>query len=173
VELIVTVAGRTERVRVEREGELLRVQVGDRTYLVDQAAIGPRHWSILAVTAPTGGGEQFEVTALPRGAGRWWVSSARGGVLAEVADPLTHLARQGAGSRGAKRSEQVTAYMPGRVVAVLVAEGEAVRAGQGVLVLEAMKMQNEIQAEHDGTIKRVCVAAGEAVEGGDLLFELE
>jgi len=173
VELIVTVAGRTERVRVEREGERLRVQVGDRTYLVDQAAIGPRHWSILAVTAPTGGGEQFEVTALPRGAGRWWVSSARGGVLAEVADPLTHLARQGAGSRGAKRSEQVTAYMPGRVVAVLVAEGEAVRAGQGVLVLEAMKMQNEIQAEHDGTIKRVCVAAGEAVEGGDLLFELE
>jgi biotin carboxyl carrier protein len=173
VELIVTVAGRTERVRVEREGEQLRVQVGDRAYLVDQAAIGPRHWSILAVTAPTGGGEQFEVTALPRGAGRWWVSSARGGVLAEVADPLTHLARQGAGSRGAKRSEQVTAYMPGRVVAVLVAEGEAVRAGQGVLVLEAMKMQNEIQAEHDGVIKRVCVAAGEAVEGGDLLFELE
>ena len=173
MELIVTVAGRTERVRVEREGEQLRVQVGDRAYLVDQAAIGPRHWSILAVTAPTGGGEQFEVTALPRGAGRWWVSSARGGVLAEVADPLTHLARQGAGSRGAKRSEQVTAYMPGRVVAVLVAEGEAVRAGQGVLVLEAMKMQNEIQAEHDGVIKRVCVAAGEAVEGGDLLFELE
>ena len=173
MELIVTVAGRTEKVRVEREGEQLRVHVGERVYLVDQAAIGSRHWSILAVTSPTGGGEQFEVTALPRGAGRWWVSSARGGVLAEVADPLTHLARQGAGSRGAKRSEQVTAYMPGRVVAVLVAAGEAVRAGQGVLVLEAMKMQNEIQAEHDGTIKRVCVAAGEAVEGGDLLFELE
>ena len=179
MELIVTVAGRTEKVRVEREGEQLRVQVGERAYLVDQAAIGPRHWSILALssstggTSPTEGGEQFEVTALPRGAGRWWVSSARGGVLAEVADPLTHLAQQGAGSRGAKRSEQVTAYMPGRVVAVLVAEGEAVRAGQGVLVLEAMKMQNEIQAEHDGVVKRVCVAAGEAVEGGDLLFELE
>ena len=63
--------------------------------------------------------------------------------------------------------------MPGRVVAVLAAEGDAVRAGQGVVVLEAMKMQNEIQAEHDGTIKRICVAAGQAVEGGDLLFELE
>ena len=143
------------------------MQVGERSYLVDQAAVGPRHWSILA------GGEQFEVAVLPRGAGRWWVSSSRGGVLAEVADPLTHLARQGASARSARRSEQVTAYMPGRVVSVLVAEGEAVSAGQGVLVLEAMKMQNEIQAEHDGTIKRVCVAAGEAVDAGDLLFELE
>jgi pyruvate carboxylase subunit B len=166
VELVVTVAGRTERVRVERDGELLRVCVGERCYVVDQAAVGPRHWSILA------GGEQFEVAVLPRGNGRWWVSSARGGVLAEVTDPLTHLAREGAAGRGAPRSEQVTAYMPGRVVAVLVAEGDRVAAGQGVLVLEAMKMQNEIQAEHEGTVKRVCVAAGQAVEGGDLLFEL-
>jgi biotin carboxyl carrier protein len=173
MELIVTVGGRTERVRVEREGERLRVRVGEKSYDVDQAAVGPRHWSILAASTPAGGGEQFEVTVLPRGAGRWWVSSARGGVLAEVSDPLTHLARQGAASRGAARSEQVTAYMPGRVVAVLVAAGDTVRAGQGVLVLEAMKMQNEIQAEHDGTVKRVCVAAGEAVEGGDVLFELE
>jgi biotin carboxyl carrier protein len=167
VELVVTVAGRTERVRVERDGDLLRVCVGERCYIVDQAAVGPRHWSILA------GGEQFEVAVLPRGAGRWWVSSARGGVLAEVTDPLSYLASQGAAARGARRSEQVTAYMPGRVVAVLVAAGDTVTAGQGVLVLEAMKMQNEIQAEHEGTVKRVCVEAGQAVEGGDLLFELE
>jgi len=167
VELVVTVGGRTERVRVEREGERLRVQVGERSYLVDHAAVGPRHWSILAE------GEQFEVAVLPRGAGRWWVSSHRGGVLAEVSDPLTYLASQGASARGARRSEQVTAYMPGRVVSLLVAEGDTVQAGQGVLVLEAMKMQNEIQAEHEGTIKRVCVTAGQAVEGGDLLFELE
>jgi pyruvate carboxylase subunit B len=167
VELIVTVAGRMEKVRVEREGERMRVFVGERVYDVDHATVGPRHWSLLA------GGEQFEVAVFPRGAGRWWVSSARGGVLAEVTDSLTHLARQGASGKGARRSEQVTAYMPGRVVSVLVAEGDAVTAGQGVLVLEAMKMQNEIQAEHEGTIKRVCVAEGQAVEGGDVLFELE
>lgn len=167
MELIVTVAGRTERVRVERAGNALRVQVGERAYEVDQAAVAPHHWSLLA------DGEQFEVAVLPRGTGRWWVSSRRGGVLAEVSDPLTHLASQGAGGKGARRREQVTAYMPGRVVAVLVAAGETVQPGQGVVVLEAMKMQNEIQAEHEGTIKRVCVAPGQAVEGGDLLFELE
>ena len=167
MELIVTVGPRTERVSVERDGERLRVCVGDKCYEIDQAAVGPRHWSIKA------DGEQFEVAVLPRGPGRWWVSSVRGGVLAEVVDPLTHLARQGGGRGGGRRSEQVTAYMPGRVVSVLVAEGAEVKAGEGVLVLEAMKMQNEIQAEHDGVVKRVCVAPGQAVEGGDLLFELE
>ena len=167
MELIVTIAGRTERVRVDREGGALRVRVGERWYDVDQAAVGPHHWTLIA------SGEQFEVAVLSRGEGRWWVSSRRGGVLAEVTDPLTHLAQQGAGGKGARRRQQVTAYMPGRVVSILVGEGDAVQPGQGVLVLEAMKMENEIQAEHDGVIKRVCVAPGQAVEGGDVLFELE
>ena len=125
-----------------------------------------------SISAALGNGDA-QVAVLPRGPGRWWVSSRRGGQLAEVTDPLTHLARQGAAGRGARRREVVTAYMPGRVVAVLVAEGEEVRAGQGILVLEAMKMENEIRAEHDGVVKRVLVAAGEAVEGGDVPFELE
>jgi acetyl/propionyl-CoA carboxylase alpha subunit len=167
MELVVTVAGRTERVRLEPEGELLRVHVGEKSYLVDSARLQPHHWSLLV------DGGQHEVMVLPRSEGRWWVSSRRGGVLVEVADPLTYLASQGAASRGGKRRERVTAYMPGRVVSVLVGEGDAVRAGQGVLVLEAMKMQNEIQAEHEGTIKRVCVTAGQAVDAGDVLFELE
>jgi pyruvate carboxylase subunit B len=165
--MVVTVGGRTERVRVERSGGELAVVVGERRYAIDQQAIAPGHWSLLV------DGQQFEVAVLSRGEGRWWISSRRGGQLAEVADPLTHLARQGAAGRGGHRRERVTAYMPGRVVAVLVAEGDTVQAGQGVLVLEAMKMQNEIQAEHEGVVKRVCVAAGQAVEGGDVLFELE
>ncbi len=167
MELIVTVGGRTERVRVERREGRLEVWVGTRRHEVDHAAVAAHEWSLVA------DGEQHEVAVLPRGPGLWWVSSRRGGQLAEVTDPLTHQARQGAGARGTRRRGQVTAYMPGRVVAVLVGEGDAVRAGQGVLVLEAMKMQNEIQAEHDGVVKRVLVAAGEAVEGGDVLFEME
>ena len=62
--------------------------------------------------------------------------------------------------------------MPGRVVEILVQEGEEVTAGQGVLVLEAMKMENEIRAEHDGTITKIHVQPGQAVEGGDPLFEM-
>ena len=89
-----------------------------------------------------------------------------------VADPLTHLAAQAAGGKGGRRQQKVTAYMPGRVVAVLVEEGQEVQAGQGVVVLEAMKMENEIRAESDGTIRQVFVTPGQNVEGGDPLFEL-
>jgi biotin carboxyl carrier protein len=166
MELIVRVGEREERVRVESTREGFRVEVGDRAYEVDRAALGPNCHSLLVA------GEQLEVTVLPRGNGRYWVGSRRGGVEAEVVDPLTHLARRTAAEKG-RRQAQVTAYMPGRVVAVLVAEGEAVRFGQALVVLEAMKMENEIRADQDGVVKRVCVAAGQAVEGGDLLFELE
>ena len=62
--------------------------------------------------------------------------------------------------------------MPGRVVELLVAEGDRVEEGQGVLVLEAMKMENEIQAEREGVIERFFVADGQAVEGGNPLYEI-
>ena len=88
-----------------------------------------------------------------------------------MVDPLTHLARQAHGAAAAG-AHQVSAYMPGRVVAVLVEEGQAVEAGQGLVVLEAMKMENEIQAEAAGVVTKILVAPGQAVEGGDPLFEI-
>jgi biotin carboxyl carrier protein len=166
VELIVRVGEREERVRVEATRDGFRVAVGAHSYEVDRVATGADRHSLLVA------GEQHEVTVLARGRGSYWVVSRRGGVEVEVVDPLTHLAREAAGEKG-QRQEQVTAYMPGRVVAVLVAAGEAVTPGQGLVVLEAMKMENEIRADHAGVIKRVCVTAGQAVEGGDLLFEVE
>ena len=63
--------------------------------------------------------------------------------------------------------------MPGRVVEVRVQAGDRVEAGQPLVVLEAMKMQNEIQAERAGTVSRVFVGAGQAVEGGDPLVEVD
>jgi pyruvate carboxylase subunit B len=63
--------------------------------------------------------------------------------------------------------------MPGRVVALLVKEGDEVAAGQGVVVLEAMKMENEIRAEHEGRITKLHVEPGQAVDTGSPLFEME
>jgi biotin carboxyl carrier protein len=63
--------------------------------------------------------------------------------------------------------------MPGRVAAVLVEAGAQVAAGTGIVVLEAMKMQNEIQAERAGVVRQIFVEPGQAVDGGDPLFELE
>jgi biotin carboxyl carrier protein len=63
----------------------------------------------------------------------------------------------------------VRAIIPGKVVEVFVAAGDAVTAGQHLLVVEAMKMQNELRAPRDGTIERVGVAPGVNIEVGDLL----
>jgi len=77
------------------------------------------------------------------------------------------------GSTGAgARDFVVRSPMPGRVVKVLVAEGDAVRAGQGLVVLEAMKMENELRARSEATVTKVHVSEGAAVEGNAVLVTL-
>jgi biotin carboxyl carrier protein len=68
---------------------------------------------------------------------------------------------------------QIKASMPGRVARVLVAPGEAVAAHQGIVVIEAMKMQNELKAARDGRIVEVRVEAGDKVASGQVLAVLE
>jgi biotin carboxyl carrier protein len=63
--------------------------------------------------------------------------------------------------------------MPGKVVRILAAEGEAVQAGQGVVVIEAMKMQNELKAPKSGTVKKIMATEGMAVIAGDTLAIVE
>ena len=67
---------------------------------------------------------------------------------------------------------EVRAIIPGRIVSVAVAAGDRVSAGQPLLVVEAMKMQNELRAPHEGTVERVTVGPGENVELGDVLVVL-
>jgi biotin carboxyl carrier protein len=63
--------------------------------------------------------------------------------------------------------------MPGKVIRVLLKEGDSVQANQGILVMEAMKMQNEIKSPKSGTVKKIGVTAGSAVNSGDLMAEVE
>ncbi len=82
---------------------------------------------------------------------------------------LRERARRGAGVASLGGPVEVRAIIPGRVVAVLVAVGESVEAGQQVLVVEAMKMQNELRAPREGAVERIGVAVGDTIEVGDLL----
>lgn len=168
MELIARHGDREERVRIESDGGALRVTVGERTYTVDAARLDGDGglWSLLLE------GGQHEVAVAAQTADRYRVSTPRGLYDVHVTDPLTHLAREAHGAAAAGAGETVAAYMPGRVTAVLVEEGAAVDAGQGVVVLEAMKMENEIDAESAGTVTKIHVEEGQAVEGGDPLFDL-
>ena len=83
------------------------------------------------------------------------------------------LERFGLDAADAGADREVTAPMPGLVLRVLVEPGQAVEAGQGVAVLEAMKMENELTAPAAGTVAAVHAAAGDAVAKGDLLLEID
>jgi biotin carboxyl carrier protein len=83
---------------------------------------------------------------------------------------LRERARRGREEVGHSGPTEVHAIIPGVVVSVSVAPGDAVTAGQQLLVVEAMKMQNELRAPRDGEIERVAVGAGTTIEVGDLLL---
>ncbi len=71
------------------------------------------------------------------------------------------------------RVASLTAPMTGKVITVLAGEGEAVREGQGLVIIEAMKMQNELKSPKSGTVTTCNVQEGEIVNGGELLFEID
>lgn len=87
-------------------------------------------------------------------------------VAAPAAAPVAAPAKTGAGSIS------VTSPMPGKILAVKASVGQAVKRGEVVLILEAMKMENEVVAPEDGTIASIDVAVGAAVEAGDTLATL-
>ena len=90
----------------------------------------------------------------------------------EARAALRERARRGRAEAGSSGPTKVHAIIPGVVVAVSVAPGDAVTAGQQLLVVEAMKMQNELRAPRDGTVEQVAVGAGSTIEVGDLLLVL-
>ena len=85
---------------------------------------------------------------------------------------LLERARRGREETAHGGPTEVRAIIPGRVVAVSIAQGDSVVAGQQLLVVEAMKMQNELRAPRDGVIERVGVGTGSTIEVGDLLLVL-
>jgi acetyl/propionyl-CoA carboxylase alpha subunit len=90
----------------------------------------------------------------------------------EVADPRSLQGRRGAGA-GTDGPRPVKAPMPGRMVRVLVEVGDEVEAGQALLVIEAMKMQNELKSPKAGRVARIAVGVGDAVGSGDVLVVVE
>jgi biotin carboxyl carrier protein len=121
-------------------------------------------------------GERQEKIFARRGSDRANIELTIGGFRfsPEALDERTRAIRElsGAASR-ARGPAHLIAPMPGLIVRVAVKQGDHVRAGQGVVVMEAMKMENELRAASDGIVKRVVAAPGTAVEKGALLLELE
>jgi biotin carboxyl carrier protein len=163
----VTVAGQARSVELEpKGGGQWRVVVdGKERTLEVRVGQGSFTWidGTTVVQAAVDG-------ALPRPT----VTLRRQVIPVEIADAQTAaLASAGKGRAQAAGAATVRAPIPGRVARVLVKVGDAVSAGKGLVVLEAMKMENEIKAPRDGVVKSVGCSEGAAVETGQTLVVIE
>jgi len=102
-----------------------------------------------------------------------WVPESAGVAAAGPAKKKTARAASGSGGGAGGGSGQIAVPMQGTIVKVLVEVGQAVEAGQSVVVLEAMKMENQIEADKSGTIKAVNVKPGDTVGAGDVVVVIE
>ncbi|HEY0372139.1 MAG TPA: biotin/lipoyl-containing protein [Thermoanaerobaculia bacterium] len=156
--------GVEKEVEVIRHGSGYRVRIGERWMDIDVVNVGDYVRSMRMED-----GTQFSL--IHHRDGSMHEISLGGATLhVEIIDPFA--ARRRGDEDGLGTSGIVKALMPGRVVRVLVEKGAAVRKGVGLLILEAMKMENEIQAPADGTVDEVFVTAGQTVEAGTDLVHI-
>jgi len=168
----IEVNGRTRSVAIERAGTdgRFRVTVDGRTTLVEAQPSGAFALSLLF---PESGHAAARVAIAP-GSAPGELLAYLGGRIAPIAVNARRTGRGGADAAGVPHGEQrITAPMPGRVVRVLVAAGDEVEARQPVVVVEAMKMENELRSLKAGRVKDVAVAAGNSVEAGRVLVIID
>jgi biotin carboxyl carrier protein len=161
----VEINGAPARLEMRREGSRCTFRLnGDPEQHADCTHPEPGVYSILW------SGRSYEAR-VERNAGGMTVSV--NGICCEVriSDPRRWRGRGGAAAGGGR--QLVTALMPGKVVRLLVQAGDAVDAGQGVAVVEAMKMQNEMKAQRPGKVVSVTVREGAAVAAGETLVVIE
>ena len=177
----VEVNSRIRRVEVERAAAGVIVTVDGHRHIADVTIINGI-WSIILDSSRSEGGvrRSYEVAIAeqPPGSGRLTIHvdgrpvSANVGVARRSWGRRGHEGGSGNPATGAG-PQAVIAPMPGKVVKVLVAPGDVVAARQGVVVVEAMKMENELRAPRAGTVARINVSEGSSVEAGTVLALIE
>jgi biotin carboxyl carrier protein len=170
VQYEVDIDGRLRQVQVHRAGDRFLVAVDGREWLVDASRVDGHMWSLL-IARP---GEietafaSHEVTfAADPATGQMRVGVGATPVPAALNNRRRWGKREDAAATGPQR---VIAPMPGKIVRVLVAPGQAVEPRQGLVVVEAMKMENELKAARAGTVAEVAVREGQSVDAGALLL---
>jgi biotin carboxyl carrier protein len=164
VRLIARHGGDEIPVEVERYGNGYRVRLGDRWLVADLVNAGPYIRSLRLED-----GTQLSL-AHAREGNTHQISLADSTIYVEISDPLSLRRKRREDETG--EGGLIKALMPGRIARVIVSQGESVRKGAGLLVLEAMKMENEIQAPSDGVVEAIFVEAGQTVEGGAELVHI-
>ncbi len=158
-------------VRIGKQTCVVEVERGDGGWLfaldsqpldADGVEIAPNTFSILLR------GQSHEIRITPGPDGTLTLQTGIEEFTAEVIDPRAWSGRRHTAVQ-AEGSQQIVAPMPGKVVRLLVKPGDTVEAGQGLLVIEAMKMQDEIRSPKSGVVERLLAREGQAVNAGEVL----
>ena len=166
--LVFEVNGVVRRVQVEQQGSRYTVTLDDVRHVLDAAEIEPGRWSLLFDAARHS--HEVVVRAGHGGAAAVIVDGAV--VPIRVLDPRKRRRGGGAADAGVDGPVRIAAPMPGKVVRVLVRAGDTVTARQGLVVVEAMKMENELRAPRAGIVRDVQAREGASVEAGALLLTI-
>jgi len=153
-------------VELEAEGESYRVSLDGQVVSVDATLIAEGTVSVLL------DGQSFVVHITPSLDGKIKLQTGPHEYTAELLDPRAWRGRRH-GALEAEGRQQITAPMPGKVIRVLVNAGDEVEAGQGLVVVEAMKMQNEIRSPKKGKVERLQAKEGQNVNAGEILVWVE
>ena len=153
-------------IEIRREGDKVFATVNDRSYELE--ASGPEPNVFLLKHE----GRIYEVYVSPGTAGASHVRLGAAEFEISVHDPK-RLRGSGSGHEQGEGLAEIKTAMPGKVVRVLVESGAEVKKGDGIIVVEAMKMQNEIRSPKDGIAKEIRVSVGSTVNAGEILAVIE
>lgn len=159
--------GSSREVDVERRGEVFEVELDGRSHRVELVRLDGAFASLRYPDS----GRCFQITYHHHTNGSWRVGVGTREFDLSVLSPAEAV-EELSGDRDSGPS-RLTAPIPGKVVAVKVSPGDEVVTGQALIVLEAMKMENELAAEQAGRVTAIHVADGATVESGELLVEIE
>jgi biotin carboxyl carrier protein len=161
--------------RLGREQEIVEVREGEGRYRV---TIGDQEWEVDARLGAQGicsllvGGLSYVADVADRD-GACLVEVAGESYAVDVEEQTRHIIRTRGGASIGEDGHTVRSPMPGRVTLVPVAPGQRVALGDTLVVVEAMKMENELKATVNGTVREVRVQAGQAVNAGDVLIVVD
>ncbi len=149
-------------VELKRDANRWRISLDGEPLDADAVEIAPNIYSVLL------NGKSHEVRIIPKPTGALTLQTDHQEFTADLLDPRAWRGRRH-GALEAEGRQQVAAPMPGKIVRLLVQAGDNVEAGQGLIVVEAMKMQNEIRSPKSGTVERLLAKEGQPVNAGEVL----
>ncbi len=164
---VATLEGAEHEIEVEElSADSFAIRFGGHRFEADLRKVGPASFSVIVDNRSF----DFDVV---RDGEEIVVASRSGSRRLSIVDSARRSSRGAGKRREVSGRVEIKATMPGRVVNVLVAPGDEVKVGQGIVVVEAMKMENELKSPKAGKVVEVKVVAGQTVEKGELMIVIE